>query len=475
MLLDHERLIGDLATRLSLAATPIEACREAVGVFGRHVSGAVAVLLQVNDRLRCVAATGSWHVFSSVAPGAGVPGRVFLSGKTEVITDVQADPDYIPLDPDVSVEICTPIVGGAGHPVGVLNLEWNSPIDLDQWRRTAEEVASRLGTRIEELGGGPAESRSEKLLRHAVAFTNASSQWDLMAAAIEAARDVSGLGAAILLLAGPRGLYVGPPTVVPGDLEARMRSRLAHAGKSALADLTRLAHRHGASYTLGESGPPPAAGYDVVVGAGVRTLIAVPLGPRDGGGVLLVADGRLLRPDPTTVNLMELLAAQAWTCLDRLRTLQQLHERAISDPLTGLRHHGPFGERIATATPGRTALLTIDVDEFKTVNDMYGHQAGDELLVGLARALEAALRQGDELYRIGGDEFVAVVDVPQPEEAVRIAERLATAARRTGRTISVGVAMQRDGEPAEDTLRRADVALYDVKRHGRDGVRLAAL
>jgi diguanylate cyclase (GGDEF)-like protein len=147
----------------------------------------------------------------------------------------------------------------------------------------------------------------------------------------------------------------------------------------------------------------------------------------------------------------------------------------MSDPLTGLRHHGPFGERIATATPGRTALLAIDVDEFKSINDTYGHQAGDELLVGLARALQGALRQGDEIYRIGGDEFVAVVDVPQPDEAVRIAERLASAARRAGRTISVGVAMQRDGEPAEDTLRRADVALYDVKRHGRDGVRLAAL
>jgi diguanylate cyclase (GGDEF)-like protein len=475
MLLDHERLIGELATRLSLTATTAEACHEAVGVVGRHLSGTVAVLLQVHDRLRCVAATGSWHVFSSVPPGAGISGRVFASGKTEVITDVHGDPDYIPLDPDVTAEICAPIPGGTDGPFGVLNLEWSRAVDLDQWRRTAEEIASCLGSRIQQLGGPPAESDSEKLLRHAVAFTNASSQWDLMAAAIEAARDVSGLRAAILLLAGPRGVQVGLPTVVPGDLEVRVRARLADAGQPALAELMWLAHRHGASYTLGDSAPPPAAGYDVVVGAGVRTLVAVPVGPRESGGVLLAADDRLLQPDPTSVNLMELLAAQAWTCLDRLRTLHQLHERAMSDPLTGLRHHGPFGERIATATPGRTALLAIDVDEFKTVNDTLGHQAGDELLVGLARALEGALRQGDEIYRIGGDEFVAVVDVPQPEEAVRIAQRLAMAARRTGHTISVGVAVQRDGEPAEHTLRRADAALYEVKRQGRDGVRLAAL
>jgi diguanylate cyclase (GGDEF)-like protein len=202
--------------------------------------------------------------------------------------------------------------------------------------------------------------------------------------------------------------------------------------------------------------------------------VAVPVGPPDAGGVLLVADERLLRPDPTTVNLMELLAGQAWPCLDRLRTLARLREQASSDPLTGLRHTGPFGQRIATATPGRTALLAIDVDGFKDVNDTYGHQAGDRLLVGLARALEEALRHGDELYRIGGDEFVAVIEVNRPEEAVRIAERLTEAARRTGRTISVGVALPRPGESAELTLRRADQALYAVKRHGRDGVRLAA-
>ena len=70
--------------------------------------------------------------------------------------------------------------------------------------------------------------------------------------------------------------------------------------------------------------------------------------------------------------------------------------------------------------------------------------------------------------------FVAVIEVSRPEEAVRIAERLTEAARRTGRTISVGVALPQPGEPAERTLRRADQALYQVKRQGRDAVRLAA-
>jgi len=202
-------------------------------------------------------------------------------------------------------------------------------------------------------------------------------------------------------------------------------------------------------------------------------MIAVPAGPHDIGGVLLVVDEEAKLPDPATVNLLELLAAQGWMAVERLRTLRRLYERASSDPLTGLRHYGPFGERLAAAAPGRTALLAIDVDEFKAINDRYGHQAGDRALVDLARALEGALRESDDLYRIGGDEFVAVIEVRADPEAVTVAERLCAAARATGRTVSVGVAVQADGEAAELTLRRADAALYDAKRTGRDAVRVA--
>ncbi|MEV4758925.1 sensor domain-containing diguanylate cyclase [Micromonospora sp. NPDC049559] len=473
MRLEHERIIGDVTARLAEATTVPEACQATVAALGRHAPARISVLLWTHDRLRCVAATGSWQVFATVPAGSGIAGRVYSSGKTETIAPVNSDPDYLPLRPDVTTEICTPVLDRAERPIGVLDLEWTGPLDLGPWRETAEEIAERLGHRIERLGGPPAETRSEKLLRHAAALTSAGTEWQLKSAAIDAARDVSGLAAALLVLSRPQGRSEGAPAVVPGALESRIRAALSDPRQPALERLMALAHRHGASYTLGEAGQPPTLDYRPLVAAGVGTLIAVPVGPLDGGGLLLVADERVLRPDPTTVSLLELLAAQAWTCLDRLRTLAQLREQAISDPLTGLGHHGTFGARIAAATPGRTALLAIDVDGFKTVNDTYGHQAGDQILVGLARALESALRQGDELYRIGGDEFVAVVEVSRPEEAVGIAERLAEAARRTGRTISVGVALQHAGEAPELTLRRADSALYEVKREGRDGVRLA--
>ncbi|MCM0673748.1 sensor domain-containing diguanylate cyclase [Micromonospora phytophila] len=472
--MDHQRVIRDVTVRLPMASTAVEACQWTVTALARHAPATISVLLQVHDRLRCVAATGSWQVFSTVPPKTGIVGRVYASGETAVVPDVADDPDYLPIRPDVTAEVCVPVLDPAGRPIGVLDLQWSDPVDLAPWRETAERLAARLGARIVALGGPPAESRSEKLLRHASALTSAPTEWDLMAAALAAARDVSTLSAAVLVLVGRQGPRLGAPTATPGDLESRIRAELAEAGTAALGGMISRAQGNGAGYTLGEAGHPPTVDHEPLARAGVRTLISVPVGTPAAGGVLLVADERLLRPDPTTVNLMELLAGQAWSCLDRLRTLARLREQASSDPLTGLRHTGPFGQRIAAATPGRTALLAIDVDGFKHVNDTYGHQAGDRVLVGLARALEGALRHGDELYRIGGDEFVAVIEVSRPEEAVRIAERLTEAARRIGRTISVGVALPRAGESPELTLRRADQALYAVKRHGRDGVRLAA-
>ncbi|MCW3813186.1 sensor domain-containing diguanylate cyclase [Micromonospora sp. DR5-3] len=488
-----------------MASTALEACRWTVTALARHTPAAISILLEVHDRLRCVAATGAWQVFSTLPPETGsdtassadghdpvaappggtadrmrtglapsVIGRVYASGEPATVADVAADPDHLPVRPDVTAEVCVPLCDPTGRPIGVLDLQWSGPVELDRWRQTAERLATRLAGRIVALGGPPAESRSEKLLRHAAAMTAAPTDWDLMIAAITAARDVSDLSAAVLVLADRPEPRLSAPTGTPGELESRIRAELTEAGPAALGRLIARAHRHGAAYTLGEAGHPPTEDHLPLARAGARTLVTVPVGPTDTGGVLLVADERLLRPDPTTVNLMELLAGQAWACLDRLRTLARLREQANSDPLTGLGHTGPFGRRIASATPGRTALLAIDVDGFKDVNDTYGHQAGDRLLVGLARALEGALRQGDELYRTGGDEFVAVIEVSRPEEALRIAERLTEAARRTGRTISVGVALPQPGESPDLALRRADQALYAVKRHGRDGVRLAA-
>jgi len=469
----YHRVIDDVESVLHRASGPVAACRATVETLGRHTGGLVAALLHVRDHLRCVAATGSWQAFSTVQPGEGVVGRVFSSGQTATVTDPVNDPDYIRLGPDVRVEICAPLRDPDGVSIGVLNVEWTSDVDIDLWRKVIEEVALRLSTRVAGLGGAPAETRSEQLLRHALALTSAPDEAQLLDRAIEAACDVSGLATAVLLLPTSAGVRAYRGGTVAGSFGERLSRHLSTVDPSTLANLLQSARQHGASYSLGDPARYNAHGFEELTAIGVRTMIAVPAGPHDIGGVLLVVDEEAKLPDPATVNLLELLAAQGWMAVERLRTLRRLYERASSDPLTGLRHYGPFGERLAAAAPGRTALLAIDVDEFKAINDRYGHQAGDRALVDLARALEGALRESDDLYRIGGDEFVAVIEVRADPEAVTVAERLCAAARATGRTVSVGVAVQADGEAAELTLRRADAALYDAKRTGRDAVRVA--
>ncbi len=473
-----DQLLDGVTSALDDAASVTEACERAVRVLASHTPAMIAVLLPVQDRLRCVAAAGSWHVYSSLPFSAGVAGRVYRTARTAVLTDVSADADYVPLGPSVAVEICAPIPGPGSSTGGAFNIEWTAPVDIGLWQPVVEAIAARIGARIWALGGSPSESGSERLLRHALSLGTAQDERQLLHRSLVAAREVSGLSTAAVLLPG----RTGARALLDDRNPTPLGDRLAALGPQVLGQFTARARRHGSAYTLGEPAQLDARGFEQLISIGVGTMISVPVGPgRDAeadahsaGAVLLVVDERAIRPDPSIPNLLELLAAHAWTSLDRLETLRRLSEKASSDPLTGLRHYGPFGERLARATPGRTALLAIDVDRFKQVNDEYGHQAGDRALVDLARTLLATLRSGDELYRIGGDEFAAVIEVKRPEEARMIAERLAQAARRQGRTISVGVALQAPAESAADTLRRADQALYEAKRTGRDGVRVAS-
>jgi diguanylate cyclase (GGDEF)-like protein len=207
-------------------------------------------------------------------------------------------------------------------------------------------------------------------------------------------------------------------------------------------------------------------------------VIVVPvdhdLQPRDDGvqRQLLLVDERWCPPTPGTVDLLHLLKVQSHVSYRRIELLESLRDNARRDPLTGLGHQRTFNEHIARSTPGRTALIAIDVDNFKTINDSRGHAAGDAVLIQLARALSAALRPDDQLFRTGGDEFVAVLEVESPEQATGVAERLLRAAHGAGCTISAGVCVRAPGEEAPRTLRRADAALYEAKRRGRNQVRL---
>jgi diguanylate cyclase (GGDEF)-like protein len=145
------------------------------------------------------------------------------------------------------------------------------------------------------------------------------------------------------------------------------------------------------------------------------------------------------------------------------------------DPLTGLGHPAAFAEALRRARQARgVAVLLVDVDGLSAINDARGHQAGDRVLVGVGAALADVLRHGDEVFRVGGDEFAAIVHVDSAAEALEAGRRLREAvAHGSSVTVSVGVAVPRGAESEAGVLMRAEQALAAVKGQRRAAVELA--
>jgi diguanylate cyclase (GGDEF)-like protein len=191
---------------------------------------------------------------------------------------------------------------------------------------------------------------------------------------------------------------------------------------------------------------------------------------------------------PEARRALGILRAQAALALDRAELAAELGRRSSIDPLTGLANRAAFsgrlGETLATFDPTgpAPALLLLDLDDFKTINDSLGHSSGDEVLRVVAERLRGCLEPGDLAARLGGDEFaVLVAEVADEAGAVARGEQMAAILRTpvtvSGREVlaraSVGVRLARGGdEDPERLLRDADMAMYAAKTAGRAGVRV---
>ncbi|HTI28954.1 MAG TPA: EAL domain-containing protein, partial [Methylomirabilota bacterium] len=226
----------------------------------------------------------------------------------------------------------------------------------------------------------------------------------------------------------------------------------------------------------------------------VRDAMIAPLGS-DGGviGAMVIANrlGDVSTFTAEDLRLFATVANHAGTALEngqlerslaKLSVLQdELKHQAFHDGLTQLANRGLFGEsvnaRLASTPRGkRAAVMFVDLDDFKFVNDMYGHPAGDAMLVEVAARLQACTRAQDLTARLGGDEFAILVDdEPDLVNAERVAGRIAEILQqpfqigdvRTHVSASIGIAAGSQGDSAEDLLRQADVAMYSAKAAGK--------
>jgi diguanylate cyclase len=161
---------------------------------------------------------------------------------------------------------------------------------------------------------------------------------------------------------------------------------------------------------------------------------------------------------------------------------QELHFLALHDSLTKLPNRALLGDRleqeIETAKRNQTTftVLFLDLDGFKQVNDSFGHQTGDQLLVEVARRVRATVRARDTVARVGGDEFVILADAPKPSDAAALAEKLietvrqpyAIADRDCRVSVSIGIALFGNSTERETLLKNADAAMYHAKALGRN-------
>ena len=202
----------------------------------------------------------------------------------------------------------------------------------------------------------------------------------------------------------------------------------------------------------------------------------------DSGILLILKKGQeLLKDEMDLINQsLEILADS----LRRGLEYEDLFERASNDPLTGLANRRVFDDRIdgmidsARRYCRPLTMILMDLDKFKNINDYLGHRVGDEVLVSVADVLRNAVRSTDLLVRIGGDEFVIVLDNTDLKSGGILAERLCSgvdklnvwANQSTKLGISAGVAELQENETLKQWFERTDDTLYHAKAKGRAGV-----
>jgi len=195
-------------------------------------------------------------------------------------------------------------------------------------------------------------------------------------------------------------------------------------------------------------------------------------------GALVSLDTRVRGFTEEDVDFLVALAAEAASVLERSDLVDQLERMAGTDALTGLSNRREFERLLDDAVPGQLAVLAIDVDNLKPINDEFGHEAGDAVLRTVGRTIAGVVREWDLVARVGGDEFAALLVGATQDEALSVAERIRAAMHGVvvpqGRArVSVGCAAASGGCDLRDVWQLADAALFRAKRSGRDRAVLA--
>ncbi len=300
----------------------------------------------------------------------------------------------------------------------------------------------------------------------------------------------SGLEMAWIGLVDPETQWVEPRAWAGGDRAARYLERCRISADTRRPEgrgpVGRAIERGTTALSSDFLHAPDAAPWQAAAQeAGYAAVAACPL--REGGeviGALAVYAGAADFFSDEVLGLIEELAGDVGYALDRFALEERTHYLAAHDLTTGLPNRAQMLDRLEQALArwrrfgGRLAVLFLDLDRFKEVNDAFGHEVGDQLLQGVAQRLQGITREMDTVCRQGGDEFLILLpEIDRPEDAGRVAEKVIAALEAPFRlagdelfvTPSIGISLcPEDGTEASALVRNADTAMYRAKHGGRN-------
>ena len=458
-------------------------------------------VVEADNTMRAIALRSTVPHYANETPGMllirvgqGLAGSVAATRQAEIVSDVRADPRGVKIagTPDVDESmILVPLVYDDGV-LGVLTLTRlgrgafdETDLRLAQIVGAQAAVALFNARQLEEL-----ERRGEALERRL------ASQRQLLAITerVLLTRD---RGAIFDAIADTLAEVVPHDTLTIYQVDRGARQLIPILARDPYAEqilVTRPdlgAGITGDVITKGEAEVINDAAHDprVVQVPGTpqdeeESMIVAPVLGKDGvvGSLNLYRVQRHF--DDEDLELVKLFANHVAIALENAAMNEQLVSAALTDPLTGLPNRRLFVDRVAHALAlrerrhARVAVLFLDLDRFKLVNDGLGHAAGDAVLCAVGERLRGRLRESDTVARLGGDEFGILIDeVDGVDEAARVAgvvfEALSSALPVDGRAVSVrasiGLALDRGGETssADELLRDADTAMYRAKANGR--------
>jgi diguanylate cyclase (GGDEF)-like protein len=451
----------------------------------------------------------------TIPEGQGMGGTAFRTGKPCVSDDIANDPrarPWLPLVEASGLSACGafPLSAGAG-PVGVIYFFFGDGIGrLDEdmsglMGRISENISFGLEMFARETDRGLAEQQKDRLTRMFAALgaaneaiLRARTRQELCELVCEAAvlGDPTLSNHIALLEPGGAFLRVVAAGGIGKDTAMEVRSPRSSPESEGLS-LSELAFQSGRPSISNDymADPRLTRFRERVRNLGVRSAVAIPLLKDDEPfGLLLVQSSHIGAFTPELVSLLQRLADNlsfAFANFDqadeKARADQRIEYLATHDSLTDLPNRMMFNQLLhfsietARRHDRKFAVLFIDLDRFKIINDSLGHDAGDALLVESASRLRGCVRACDVVARLGGDEFVIILEETSDSDDIkRVADDLLAAVSRPlqlsghecNTTASIGIAIYpSDGTDGQTLTRNADIAMYLAKEDGKNGFR----